>query len=712
MNFRNLAELSANALLVVKRGRIAYANPSAQRLFAQTDDGPALEGIEAGALGLAEALGAIPPSGVVAPLVTDARRLDGTPIQVVVHAATTTGAEVAISVQAHGVERRESWFRAAMDQSPDVIILIDRQTLTRLDCNETAARIARMSREDFLRSPYPTLVKLSRDQLASQFDQVIAQWPKPQITEIRIQRPDGSHYPAEATRTALKLEGRWVIVENIRDISERYAALAAAERFRAAVDASGDGLVLVDPFDRAVVDANDVAGEFLGRSRECLVGAPFSQLDPANRTSEELGREFDSVIEMHPDVDAAEFPARHAGDGRELWIERRRRAFVSQREWLILESYRDISERKRQQARIERLATVVNLSADIILLVDRQSMRYIDVNEAACRHYGYSRAELLDLSPAKTTLTYKSEEELAARFDEVIAMSPQVVRKELLEVRADGSTFEAEVLGQAILSEGRWVIVSTERDITDRRRAEEEIRRRVAELTRSNEELEQFAYVTSHDLSEPLRMVASYTQLLARRYADKFDDEGREFMDFVIGGAQRMKQLIDDLLAYSRAGRPKAQMKLSRLDGALDDALANLERAVRDSGARIDRMPLPAIVCERVGMVQLFQNLVGNALKFRGGASPVVRIQVAERGDEWMLSVADNGIGIAPEHFQRIFLIFQRLHGRADYDGTGIGLAICKKIVERHGGRIWVESPPGAGTIFKFTLSKSLRAES
>ena len=297
---------------------------------------------------------------------------------------------------------------------------------------------------------------------------------------------------------------------------------------------------------------------------------------------------------------------------------------------------------------------------------------------------------------------------MAPVFDEVIRQAPAMQKTERDVRHESGTTVPCEVRRQALVSEGRWIIVSNHRDISERRRAEEDIRQKVAELMRSNQELEQFAYVTSHDLSEPLRMVASYTQLLERRYSDQFDQDAREFMGYIVGGAQRMKQLIDDLLLYSRAGRTNVQMKSLALDRALDDALANLAHAIGTSGA-VDRA-LAAAADRRgqVGMMQVFQNLIGNAIKFRAGNTvPVVRVQAEDVGTEWLVSISDNGIGIAPEYFQRIFVIFQRLHGRSRYEGTGIGLSICKKVVERHGGRIEVVSEPGQGTTFRIHLPKN-----
>jgi light-regulated signal transduction histidine kinase (bacteriophytochrome) len=235
------------------------------------------------------------------------------------------------------------------------------------------------------------------------------------------------------------------------------------------------------------------------------------------------------------------------------------------------------------------------------------------------------------------------------------------------------------------------------RDVTLQQQTQEELRR-------SNAELEQFAYVASHDLQEPLRMVASYTQLLAKRYKGRLDADADEFIGFAVDGANRMQRLIQDLLAYSRVTTKQRELRLTSAEAALTRALANLRQAMAESGAVVTHDPLPDVVADETQLSQVFQNLVGNAIKYRGDAPPRVHVGVQRRDQEWVVSVRDNGIGIDPKYFERIFLLFQRLHGREHYEGTGIGLTIARKIIERHGGRIWVESQPGHGACFTFTL--------
>ncbi|NOU90796.1 HAMP domain-containing protein [Paenibacillus sp. LMG 31460] len=232
-----------------------------------------------------------------------------------------------------------------------------------------------------------------------------------------------------------------------------------------------------------------------------------------------------------------------------------------------------------------------------------------------------------------------------------------------------------------------------------------ELKRQKEDLAGSNAELEQFAYVASHDLQEPLRMVASYVQLLAKRYQGKLDQDADDFIHYAVDGAQRMQNLINDLLAFSRVGTKGKELKSVDFEEVLHHVLTNLQHAIQESDALVTHDPLPTLLVDPTQMVQLLQNLVGNAIKFRdANRAPIIHIGIKQQNNEWLFSIRDNGIGFDPKYRDRIFLIFQRLHNKTKYQGTGIGLSICKKIVERHGGKIWVDSEVGHSTTFYFTL--------
>lgn len=251
---------------------------------------------------------------------------------------------------------------------------------------------------------------------------------------------------------------------------------------------------------------------------------------------------------------------------------------------------------------------------------------------------------------------------------------------------------------------GIWVSWELGRERNELVEARQKLEESVAELGRSNADLQQFAYVASHDLQEPLRMVSSYTQLIARRYQGKLDADADEFIAFAVDGANRMQRLIQDLLAYSRVNTTGRQFEPTAMETALNSALGNLVNAAKESQAVITHDPLPAVMGDERQLAQLFQNLLSNAIKFSGAQPPRIHISAKQTDGQWLFSVRDHGIGMDPQYGDRIFVIFQRLHTRAEYPGTGIGLAICKKIVERHGGRIWVESELGKGATFYFTM--------
>lgn len=240
-------------------------------------------------------------------------------------------------------------------------------------------------------------------------------------------------------------------------------------------------------------------------------------------------------------------------------------------------------------------------------------------------------------------------------------------------------------------------------------RFQEELKRCNLELQRSNQELEQFAYIASHDLQEPLRVVGSFCQIMAEEYGDKFDEEGKQYLDFIIRSARRMKELIKDLLALSRIHTRAREFTPVDCNEVLTEALENLKMAIGEKNAQIKAEKLPTVMADKSQLIQLWQNLISNAIKFNRSPQPIVEITVESLEEEWRFCVADNGIGIAPEFHERIFIIFQRLHSDTEFEGTGVGLAICRKIVTRHGGKIWVESEEGKGAKFYFTLPKKNR---
>jgi PAS domain S-box-containing protein len=275
---------------------------------------------------------------------------------------------------------------------------------------------------------------------------------------------------------------------------------------------------------------------------------------------------------------------------------------------------------------------------------------------------------------------------------------------DLYGLRSDGSEFPAEISLSSIQTEDGLLATAAIRDITDRKNAERDLARHAAELQRSNVELSQYAYVASHDLQEPLRMVVTYTDRLTEHLEGRLDKRSQDWANYVVEGASRMQSLIEGLLEFSRVRPEQAEFTDVDCEIVLRRTLANLQAAVQESGARVTHDPLPTLSADSLQLLQLFQNLIGNALKFRGDCTPVIHIGCSPEGRGWHFAVSDNGIGIDAADADRIFVLFQRLHSKDEYSGAGIGLALCKKIVDAHGGRMWVESEPGAGATFHWTL--------
>ena len=369
----------------------------------------------------------------------------------------------------------------------------------------------------------------------------------------------------------------------------------------------------------------------------------------------------------------------------------------------------DVIERRRvdeslrlSEARYRRL---FETAQDGILVLDAETGRVLDANLFMRGLLGYSLEEfvgrkLWDIGP------FKGMEASKAAFAELQVKDRVHYEGLPLEAR-DGRRVEVEFISNACLIDGRRVIQCNLRDVTERKRLEKLAVEKLEELARSNSELEQFGYVASHDLQEPLRAVSSCVQLLQKRYEGQLDQRADEFISHAVDGTKRMQTLITDLLAYSRVSTQSRPFELVNCETALDEALANLAIAISESDAVVTHDPLPTLMAEPVQVTQVFQNLIGNAIKFRGEQAPVIAICAERKADYWLFSVTDNGIGIEAQYFDRIVRVFQRLHSRRQYQGTGIGLAICKKIAEQHGGRLWIESQLGKGSAFFFTIPDS-----
>lgn len=381
---------------------------------------------------------------------------------------------------------------------------------------------------------------------------------------------------------------------------------------------------------------------------------------------------------------------------------------------------RAVETLRLSDARYRRL---FETAQDGILILDAETGQVVDANPFMKELLGYSQEEFLgrklwEIGP------FKGEDASKSAFAE-LQVNDRLHYEGLPLEAKDGRRVEVEFISNAYLVDATRLIQCNIRDITERMRVNqaletankemafqiEEKGKRAdelvminAELARSNAELEQFAYVATHDLQEPLRAVASCVQLLQKRYEGQLGEKAQEFITHAVDGTKRMQTLINDLLAYSRISTHAQVFASTNCEMVLQEALANLMIAIAESGAVVTQDALPTVSGDATQLRQLFQNLIGNALKFRGERPPEIHIGAVRNNGDWRFSVADNGIGMEPQYFERVFLVFQRLHTRKDYQGTGIGLAICKKVVERHGGRIWAESEPGQGATFRFTI--------
>jgi PAS domain S-box-containing protein len=529
-------------------------------------------------------------------------------------------------------------------------------------------------------------------------------------TELTARRKDGSEFPVDLSLAAVQKGQEWHAVALVRDITDRKRAEEALresqEGFRSVVENAPEAIFVAA--QGCFRYLNPAALRLFGATSDSeLLNQPvLEHVHPDSRAYvtqaiqqvEKLGAPIPPWVQKYLRL-----------DGTVLDIEGSVVPFIYKGEKGGLVFVRDVSERTRAEE---------ELRAKEYLLSESQSIARVGSWEAtlqsgattwtpeAFRLFGVSPDTFVPSAETFVSLIHPDDQPAMQAWMGACLAGLEPPDLEFRVPLQDGSVRYINGRGHLVRdAEHKPVrMVGVVQDITDFRRSEELLLLRTEELKRSNTELEQFAYVASHDLQEPLRMVSSYMQLLARRYQGKLDSDADEFIAFAVDGAKRMQQLINDLLAFSRVTTKGHDFKPVEADASLKQALANLTAAIGESQAIVTSDPLPVVSADSGQLTQLFQNLIGNAIKFRGKVPPRVHVSVERQAKEWVFSVQDNGIGIEPRHLDRIFVIFQRLHSAAEYPGTGIGLAICKKIAERHGGRLWVTSEPGAGSTFHFTI--------
>ncbi|MBM4463803.1 MAG: PAS domain S-box protein [Chloroflexi bacterium] len=612
--------------------------------------------------------------------------------------------EVRVQERTKDLEESQMRYRSLFEKSPYGILVVGPDTVKIIESNDMAAAQLGYSPDEFAQLTIHDIEALETAAETALHVQKMLETGEDHF-ESKHRSKWGEIRDVEVITKVIQLPGKSVILAILNDITQRKQAeekvKRAAEEWQTTFDSITDMVSILDKdfkiirANRAFADAVKIRPEELsGRCCYAVVhgmgcpveGCPHKETLKTRRT---VTREiFEPNLGIHLEVTASPL----LNETGEVWAS--------------VHIARDITERKKAEQTLKEGQQDLNRAQ----AVARTGSWRLDIrrNELLWSDETYRMFGI----PKGTPLTYETflsivhpdDRDLVDRtWTAALKGGPYDIDHRIVvgtEVKWVREKAELEVDEQGVVKGG----FGTVQDITESKQAEEALRNITAELTRSNTELEQFAYVASHDLQEPLRMVSSYVQLIADRYKGKLDQDADDFIRYAHDGALRMHRLINDLLAYSRVGTRGGTFEQVNLEVVLTQALSNIEVAINETNAITTYDPLPVVWGDAGQLIQLFQNLIDNAIKFHSEEAPRIHVSSRLRGSEWVLSVRDNGVGIAPEYFDRIFLLFQRLHPREKYSGTGIGLAICKRIVERHGGQIWVESRSGEGSTFCFTL--------
>ena len=603
-------------------------------------------------------------------------------------------------------------FKIAVEASPTGMIVVD-ETGHIILANTEAGRLFGYSAENLLHKPIETLIPSRYRRGHVTLRHGYTEQSNARLMgagrDLHGLRQDGSEFPVEIGLNPVNTTDGRLVIAAITDLTARKNQ---EEIFRIAVEASPSGMIVVNAQGKIVL-ANSEALRLFGYTRDELLNQPIELLVPNrhHQSHVQVRTRYAQQASNRP-MGLGRDLAGCRKDGSEFPLEIGLRPVSTPNGPCVIAAVTDLSARKAAEQLHEQiaktqahLAAIVESSEDAIISKDRHGI-VTSWNTGAEKLFGYSAQEMLG-QPIETIVPSDYLDEEHDMRHCVIELNQPVQQRDAIRATKSGKLINVSITLSPIRDKQGRVIGSSKvaRDISERIRAESELRARSVQLAHSNAELQQFAYSASHDLQEPLRAIAGCVELLQRRYAGKIDARADEYISHAVDSAQRMRQLIEDLLSLSRVDSSRTARTPTKCQSVIRNVLANLSSAITQNKATIECGLLPTVPGDSAQLTQLFQNLISNAIKFHGKAPPVIKIACEQQDDYYLFSVSDNGIGIEPEHFERIFGLFQRLHSKRTYTGTGIGLALCTKIVTAHRGRIWVESTLNEGSTFFFTLS-------
>lgn len=619
-----------------------------------------------------------------------------------------------------GIEQRQQFQGLAcsiIDSAPDAVIVFD-EVGAICEWNPQAEAIFGWKRSEVIsRNVVDTIIspsfrKLHGFELTTILNRIEGSVRNRRL-EVTAMRRTGNEFPAEWTISALKTANCRMFSVFLRDITERNDKTRHdSEWLRIIIDGVKDYAILTLDREGLVTSWNSGAERINGYRSDEIVGRHLSIFyDPEAVSHSVPERELAVALATGRSEDEG---WRVRKDGSRFWANPVITALQSETGQLL--GYSIISRDLTESRRVERLfQATFDLAPTAMVMIDDTGLIVL-INSETEKLFGYSRSELLGqrveiLMPDHHRHRHVHHREVF--FQDPVTRQMGAAR-DLFGLRRDGAEFLIEISLSPMETDEGLFVLSTIVDITERKRWEDDMRlseRRLGSaneaLATSNTDLERFAYVASHDLQEPLRKISSYAQLLREECGEDLSEDAKDYLKTMINGAQRLKTLIDDLLSFSRISTRGNPLTPVDANVCLRAAIDNLEVAISESDARIACDPLPTVIADAGQLILLFQNLIGNAIKYRGEAVPTVHVGARDLGDQCEVFVQDNGIGIAPQFFERVFEIFQRLHNRREYSGTGIGLSICKRIVERFGGNIWLQSTLGSGSTFYFTINNA-----